>query len=156
MAGSYYDNAASTCQPCDAGKYGQSTPGISSSCTPCEAGKYSFPGASVCKDRTNKLSIGSFIYSTLHDVAVDYWGLTCGDTWAVLPSDWVLAPDNAASRSVARTYTWSTHCPVFAGGRSEASRIAGSSGECGSWPPYNQNGNQYKVSQCYTQLLILQ
>ena len=126
---------------------------------------------SLLTDRTNKVQIGSIIYSTLHDVVVDYWGISCGNTWAVMPSDWVFAPDDSASRSVAASYTWYTMCVVFAGGGSEFSRYArsypsnkyvggvgGGKGDCGSRPPYSQNENEYR-SNCdnwYTQLLILQ
>ena len=115
---------------------------------------------SLLTDRTNKVQIGSSIYSTLHDVPVDYWDYYYCVSWAVMPSDWVFAPDNAASRSVAATYTWYSNCVVLAGGGSEYSRHDrqnyGAYGSCGSWTVYNQNGNQYKPSACYLQLLILQ
>ncbi len=45
-AGSFY--GSESCQPCNAGTYGQSSPGVNTSCTTCETGKSSAAGATVC------------------------------------------------------------------------------------------------------------
>ena len=58
---------------------------------------------SASNSRSNYVPYGSNYYSTLADVAVDNIQTTCQSGYITLPTNFVIAPDNADSKAVIRS-----------------------------------------------------
>ena len=78
----------------------------------------------------------------------------CQNYYLALPAGvWSLAEDNADAVAVtaADQYDWGTSCMVFANGRSV---WRNSGGTCRSSGALSQAGNRYKVTRCYSRILL--
>ena len=96
------------------------------------------------------------IYSTLADVPVDSSDDACQNYYLTLPSDWVIAPDNADSISAIRNNRWKTDHMVTSSGRLYyTAKYIFNAGQSAGCCYLEQSGSQYKVSACNFQILIL-
>ena len=117
--------------------------------------KDQFSVESITGARNNWLAYKGNYYSTLADVPVDgSYNPQCQNYYITLPYGWVIASYDSNSSAVISSHLWGTGCLALANGNSYYAYYYRSLGYCGSGS-LTQSGNQYKVTDCNKQILIM-
>ena len=118
--------------------------------------------ALLISSRSNFVQYNGNYYSTLADVGVDSSSRVCQSNYLTLPDNWVIASNDANSRTVIGAHYWSADCVAAASSTSyntkywsnSAGTDCGASGVTASWTTGSQ---QLAVGNCgwKRQILIM-
>jgi hypothetical protein len=96
--------------------------------------------------QVNTVTYNGNVYSTLADVTVDSSGFSTQNGYIALPSGWLLAPDNADSRSVIASHYWPTYGLCTVSGTSYCTPSYGYAGYVYAYNCFYQSGSAYAVA----------